>query len=227
VTEQPGPAAPWRRLVARAVGALTGTDGVVTSVATDVPLVALTVDDGPHPSTTPALLDVLARHGVSATFFVIGSAARAHPDLLSRTAAEGHELGNHLERDEPSVLLASGEFDRQLTDVHAVLAPHGPVRFFRPGSGWFTPRMLRSGSRLGYRCALGSPGLAISSYPDPERLGASLAARCGRGDVVVLHEGTQARSDVATVTDALVTALADRGLTATTLSRLVAATAGS
>jgi peptidoglycan/xylan/chitin deacetylase (PgdA/CDA1 family) len=222
----PDRAARWPQLIAQAVGTLTGTD-VVSSVATDAALVALTVDDGPHPATTPALLDVLADNGVSATFFVMGSRAREHPDLLARAAAEGHELANHLERDEPSALLAAAEFDRQLADVHGVLAPHGPVRFFRPGSGWFTPRMLRSGARLGYRCALGSPGLAISSYPEPVRLGASLAARCGRGDVVVLHEGSASRADVATVAGALVTGLARRGLTATTLSRLVATSSPS
>jgi peptidoglycan/xylan/chitin deacetylase (PgdA/CDA1 family) len=57
--------------------------------------VALTFDDGPHPQLTPALLDLLARRGVKATFFVIGKNVNAHPDIVARIVAEGHEIGNH------------------------------------------------------------------------------------------------------------------------------------
>jgi peptidoglycan/xylan/chitin deacetylase (PgdA/CDA1 family) len=214
-------AARWPQVLARVVSAVSCGE-VITSVPTRAPLVAVTVDDGPDPSTTPALLEVLARHHVRATFFMLGSRARPHGDLLAAVAAAGHELGNHLERDEPSVLLPAAEFDRQLRAVHDLLAPHGPVAFFRPGSGWFRPRMLRAGARLGYRCALGSPGLAVSAYPDPGAVGAGLAARCGAGDVVVLHEGLPARAAVAEVAEALIAGLAGHGLTPTTLSALTA-----
>lgn len=58
-------------------------------------LVCLTFDDGPDPRHTPRLLDVLAEHGVAATFFVIGRNAERHPELIDRIAREGHLLGNH------------------------------------------------------------------------------------------------------------------------------------
>jgi peptidoglycan/xylan/chitin deacetylase (PgdA/CDA1 family) len=57
--------------------------------------IALTFDDGPHPTWTPQLLDVLRRHQATATFFVVGSQAASHPLLLRRLAAEGHEVANH------------------------------------------------------------------------------------------------------------------------------------
>src|SRR5262249_10657688 len=57
--------------------------------------VCLTFDDGPDPTYTPAVLDVLKSHAVSATFFVIGQKAERHPDLIRRMAAEGHVIGNH------------------------------------------------------------------------------------------------------------------------------------
>ncbi|WP_394214845.1 polysaccharide deacetylase family protein [Brachybacterium vulturis] len=56
---------------------------------------ALTFDDGPSPETTPRLLDILAEHQVRATFFVLGSQARAFPEILARQIAEGHEVANH------------------------------------------------------------------------------------------------------------------------------------
>lgn len=215
-------AARWPRLVADAVSRVAGVR-VVASIRTAAPLVALTVDDGPHPATTPALLDVLAEAGARATFFLIGEHAERHPGLVRRIAAEGHELGNHLLSDTPSVLLPAAEFDRQLDRTHQVLAPHGEIRWFRPGSGWFTPRMLRAGARRGYGCALGSPGLAVAAYPRPRRIAVRLAARCGAGDVVVLHEGTPARADVGAVAQMLIRALAARGLRTATISALLAA----
>jgi peptidoglycan/xylan/chitin deacetylase (PgdA/CDA1 family) len=57
--------------------------------------VALTFDDGPHPSSTPRVLDVLGELGVTATFFVVGRNVRAHPELVARTVAEGHRVGSH------------------------------------------------------------------------------------------------------------------------------------
>jgi cellulose synthase/poly-beta-1,6-N-acetylglucosamine synthase-like glycosyltransferase/peptidoglycan/xylan/chitin deacetylase (PgdA/CDA1 family)/spore germination protein YaaH len=57
--------------------------------------IALTFDDGPDPEWTPAILDILKREHVPATFFVIGKNGQAHPDLLRRIVNEGHELGNH------------------------------------------------------------------------------------------------------------------------------------
>jgi cellulose synthase/poly-beta-1,6-N-acetylglucosamine synthase-like glycosyltransferase/peptidoglycan/xylan/chitin deacetylase (PgdA/CDA1 family)/spore germination protein YaaH len=58
-------------------------------------LLALTFDDGPDPRWTPAILDILQREQVPATFFIIGKNGQAYPDLVRRIVAEGHELGNH------------------------------------------------------------------------------------------------------------------------------------
>ena len=57
--------------------------------------VALTFDDGPDSEWTPKILDILKEHQVLATFFIVGSSAESHPDLIQRILEEGHELGNH------------------------------------------------------------------------------------------------------------------------------------
>ena len=57
--------------------------------------VALTFDDGPNDAATPELLEVLAKHGVSATFFMIGNFARQRPEIVRQVAAAGHLIGNH------------------------------------------------------------------------------------------------------------------------------------
>lgn len=67
----------------------------VNAVRTSRAAVALTFDDGPHPTHTPVLLDILARYNVKATFYVIGQMVRRYPEILHRIVAEGHEVGNH------------------------------------------------------------------------------------------------------------------------------------
>ncbi|ULH14439.1 polysaccharide deacetylase family protein [Deinococcus sp. KNUC1210] len=60
--------------------------------------VALTFDDGPDPHTTPAVLEALEAAGVQATFFVLAPLAQAHPDLIARMRAQGHEVELHAQR---------------------------------------------------------------------------------------------------------------------------------
>ena len=67
----------------------------ISSVATTNRSISLTFDDGPHPETTPRVLDVLAKYSAKATFFVIGKHVEAHRSVAERIVAEGHELGNH------------------------------------------------------------------------------------------------------------------------------------
>ena len=190
------------RPVARLAGVLSGSR-VVASVATCEHHIALTIDDGPHPATTPDLLRVLRRHNAQATFFLIGERAQCRPDLVRRIAADGHEMADHLMHDEPSIRLPAAEFRRQLTQVHELLAPFGDVVFFRPGSGWFTRRMLRDAAAQGYACALGTPLLLVADYRNPRDT-----------------EGAESRAPVAIAADALLVELAHRNLRATTLSEL-------
>ena len=70
--------------------------GCVEALAdTDSPPIALTFDDGPDPSVTPLVLEVLRANGITATFFLIGKNVERHPALAARILAEGHEIGNH------------------------------------------------------------------------------------------------------------------------------------
>src|SRR2546430_4197491 len=65
------------------------------SVHVDGPYIAITFDDGPSETLTPKLLDLLAAHHIKATFFVIGENVAEHPEIVTRAAREGHEIGNH------------------------------------------------------------------------------------------------------------------------------------
>ncbi|MCB1225268.1 MAG: polysaccharide deacetylase family protein [Verrucomicrobiales bacterium] len=66
-----------------------------SSVSTQQPVVAMTFDDGPHPTNTPRLLKILRDRNIKATFFVVGKNAQAYPQIIRQILAEGHEIGNH------------------------------------------------------------------------------------------------------------------------------------
>lgn len=204
----------------RAVGAVLG-GRVLFAVPTRAPRWALTVDDGPSPATTPALLDVLARHGARATFFLLGEEAERHPDLVARIAGEGHELGNHTWRDEPTWALPVPEFRERLRATQRTLAAHGPVRWFRPGSGWPTAEHLAVAEADGLRGVLGGAVAIGGAGAGTARTPARLDVVVRRGAILVLHEGTPARRAVAATVDALLTRTARRGLAAVTLTDLV------
>jgi peptidoglycan/xylan/chitin deacetylase (PgdA/CDA1 family) len=101
--------------------------------------IALTFDDGPDPTTTPAILDVLRDYGLRATFFVIGARAEQHPELIERIVGEGHALGNHTYYHRDLTKLPSESVQRELQDTQAAidhaLGYHYRVTLFRPPCG--------------------------------------------------------------------------------------------
>jgi peptidoglycan/xylan/chitin deacetylase (PgdA/CDA1 family) len=211
---------PWREPAARVLSRLLPAD-VLCYVDTEARVFALTFDDGPHPATTPALLDVLGKHSARATFFLIGERVAGNEAIVGRIAAEGHEVANHLMRDERSALVPAARFRRELAEVTSLLRRYGPVRWVRPGSGWFTPRMLRAAVEQDLRMVLGTVAAMHAGVPGDQRITARLLADIRPGSIVVLHEGTAERTGVVEATDELLAGLSRNGLTAVTVSELV------
>jgi peptidoglycan-N-acetylglucosamine deacetylase len=167
-----------------------------TLVAGDDPAeVALTFDDGPNEAATPELLDVLARHGVRATFFAMGDFARLRPELVRRVVAEGHLLGNHT-MSHPTLSVASGaRVCAELADCSAVLEDIAGVKvqYFRPPFGARRPMVLRAARELGLTPVMWN----VTGY-DWEPIGVDgivtnlergIARNRARGSNLLLHDG--------------------------------------
>lgn len=99
--------------------------------------IALTFDDGPNPTTTPRILDTLARENVPATFFVVGKRVAGNEALLRRMQAQGEEIGNHSWSHADLTQLTPVEIRHQVTDTQAALVAAGirSPRLFRPPYG--------------------------------------------------------------------------------------------
>ena len=186
-------------------------------------LIGLSFDDSPHATLTPRILDVLAAHGAHATFFMVGDHVVGNEQIVRRLIAEGHEVGNHMMSDSSSAALPPAEFERQLRQTHALLAPFGPVRWFRPGHGWFNRRMLDQLQRHGYQCAMAS-AYALEFLPVTAPYAARHILRNVRpGGVIVLHDGAADRERTVAVLERILPELHRRGYQVVTLSELVAA----
>jgi peptidoglycan/xylan/chitin deacetylase (PgdA/CDA1 family) len=113
--------------------------------------IALTYDDGPNDDATERLLEVLARHEVHATFFLIGSFARQRPALARAIAAAGHLVGNHTMTHPWLSWQSATRIREELAGCNAVLEDTlgAPVRFFRPPHGARRPVVLRTARELG------------------------------------------------------------------------------
>jgi peptidoglycan/xylan/chitin deacetylase (PgdA/CDA1 family) len=187
------------------------------------PMVALTIDDAPDPLTTPAILDTLRAHDARATFFVItGQVDRAAP-LVDRMRREGHEIGNHFTSDRASIHLDSAAFERDLAAADSALGAYGPVRWARPGSGWYSRRMVRTMKRTGYGCALGSIYPVDVAHPWPALSARYILAHARPGAIVILHDRDHRGVRTAEVLGRVLPELRERGYRVVTLSELAGA----
>ncbi|WP_456951103.1 polysaccharide deacetylase family protein [Geodermatophilus sp. SYSU D00698] len=160
--------------------------------------VALTFDDGPHPSSTPLVLDLLGELGVRATFFCVGRNVRAHPDLVRRVVAEGHQVGSHsCTHPHPAGVRLGALAEEYRSGRSAVAEVLGrDVALFRPPNGHLT---LTSASMV--RCQGLAPWLWTVD-PQDWRPGvtagdiAGIAGAAGSGDVVLLHDWVEKPTDV-------------------------------
>jgi peptidoglycan/xylan/chitin deacetylase (PgdA/CDA1 family) len=175
---------------------LDGTDHTVWRMPQDdPPTVYLTIDDGPNPTATEALLDVLARHQAKATFFVIDKHLTTETaPLVRRAFDEGHAVGLH-SHTRWLMLKTPGGFAKSLERAAVrmeQLTSHQPCRAFRPHGGNRSATMIAGAGRAGYK-VIGWGWMLWDFNWFRERtadaLVPRLADRASPGDIIVIHDG--------------------------------------
>jgi peptidoglycan/xylan/chitin deacetylase (PgdA/CDA1 family) len=152
--------------------------------------VALTFDDGPWPTSTPILLDLLARHNLQATFFVVGRQAEKHPELIAAILAQGHTIGNHsLRHDSLLMLRRPKTLQKDIHTTQEILQKSGITPcVFRPPAGITNPRLRQVLARekllaVNYSCrAMDGGNRNIAN------LAGKILARLRPGDIIMLHD---------------------------------------
>jgi peptidoglycan/xylan/chitin deacetylase (PgdA/CDA1 family) len=196
----------------------------------DRPLFALTFDDGPDPGGTRAVLAVLARHGVRATFFIIGERAARHPELVAELAAAGHQIENHsLRHSWATPFLSRFRLAAELKKTQEIVTSASggarAPRWFRPPIGILSPPVASAARRVGLRlCGWSCKSRDGLSFTGADAALARLKKGLRPGAILLLHDAAERGGHTpvaATVLEALLPIAKERGLRPVTLDELV------
>jgi len=154
--------------------------------------IALTFDDGPNDPYTFQLLDILARHSVKATFFMVGKYVDRRPDIACAVADAGHVVGNHT-YTHPNLILRSGwqvrdeiaRCERALRDA----VGERYSRLFRPPFGGRRPATLRIIRQMGWTPVMWNVTGFDWDAKSAEFIEGKVTRQVKGGDVVLLHDG--------------------------------------
>jgi len=155
------------------------------------PGVALTFDDGPHPEGTPAILELLAHHGATATFFVVGEQVRRRPALLERVRSSGHQVALHGDRHRLQLRLSRAAVIADLRRGAAAIedALGERPRWHRPPYGIYSPAGLAAARAAGLTPVLWSRwGKDWRRLTTPARIARRATHGLLPGDVILLHD---------------------------------------
>ena len=201
----------------------------VWHVPTDLPLVALTFDDGPLPDWTPRVLDILDRLAVPATFFLVGEHVRKHPELVAAGRYDGHEVGNHTWSHTDLGRLDADEALSQLRAAHEEIAAQlgRTPRLLRPPWGHLGGSTLVAADLLGYDVVLWSQLMPERQYAgDPAGFVRRVVADARPGSILLAHDvGDPCRLITVDNLAAIVGALRAKGLRLVAVSQLLASAA--
>ncbi len=169
-----------------------GLCDVVTRFETTESEIWLTIDDGPDPDDTPAILDLLAAHGAQATFFLIGERAERYPELIDRIVSAGHSIGTHTHTHPMANFWCAGR-GRVVRELDASLAvlnrSEQPVRLYRSPVGiknFFLRRALRERS---LHCVAWTIRSGDALARDVSTVVSKVEQGVQPGAIVLMHEG--------------------------------------
>jgi peptidoglycan/xylan/chitin deacetylase (PgdA/CDA1 family) len=165
------------------------TPNVIYRLRVEAPIVALSFDDGPHPTFTPQVLDILQRYNARATFFLIGERALLYPELVAQIKAAGHQVGNHYYRNGPTFGHSDAEFVRYLQQTEAAIGLTEEPKLFRAPGGVAWPKQLRLARALGYKYILGSAYPNDPMHPPVWYISWLIEKNLAPGTIVILHDG--------------------------------------
>ncbi|MBQ9805415.1 MAG: polysaccharide deacetylase family protein [Clostridia bacterium] len=193
------------------------------SAKTQSKKIALTFDDGPHPSQTKRILDVLDRYHVHATFFMVGVNIENYPDAAKEVIARGHEVGNHTYSHAKIGNMSESDVDRELERCEEILdelcdyEPH----LFRPPQGALSDAVEGCSFEHDYRLVLWSLDTRDWEVKNTDQIVKKVLSSIQGGDIVLMHDYIGTHSRTAEALEILLPELIARGYEPVTVSELL------
>jgi peptidoglycan-N-acetylglucosamine deacetylase len=194
--------------------------GVIYFAKTTQKIIALTIDDSPDSNTTPKLLEVLRYHQARATFFIISDKVRKNELIISQMVEQGHEIGNHLTKDEPSIKLSPEKFEEKLLEAHNILTQFSITYWLRPASGLYNHMMVKIAQKYGYRVVLGSIFPLDTHIHSSWFASSHILLNARPGSIIILHDNGDRGERTALTLEKILPELTRRGYRVVTLSEL-------
>ncbi len=199
-----------------------------TGLAPGTKQLALTYDDGPNDPHTLRLLEVLARHGVRATFFLIGRYVHQRPEIAREIVKAGHVVGNHTFTHPLLTFKSAAEIRQELAGCRAALehALGEHSNLFRPPFGGRRPAVLRIARELGLEPVMWNVTGYDWSAPPSAVIERKVRKQIRGGDVILLHDGGHKqmgadRSQTVLATDHLITKYKSEGYGFVTIPQML------
>src|SRR5215213_2123640 len=215
-TGQVGPLT-WPKLLGRRSGPLVRAAPAArparASASRSAGVVYLTFDDGPTPTWTPRVLDLLARSRARATFFVVGRSVATWPGLVRRAYAAGHGVGNHTWSHRRLTGLRGRSLTAEVGATSAVIgrATGARPRCLRPPYGTVDAASVYQARALGLRLTMWDVDPYDWRRPGAGVIAGRVLSRVGSGDVVLLHDGGGDRSQTVAALQQVLASLSARG----------------
>jgi len=201
-----------------------------TGLARGTKQLALTYDDGPNDPHTLRLLEVLVKHNVHATFFLIGRFVQQRPDIVRQIVEAGHVVGNHTFTHPLLTLKSAVEVRKELTNCRSALqdAIGEHSRLFRPPFGGRRPAVLRVARELGLQPVMWNVTGYDWTAPPAEVIEQKVSRQIHGGDVILLHDGGHRqigadRSQTVVATDHLIARYKSEGYEFVTIQQMLGA----
>ena len=187
-----------------------------------LPYIALTFDDGPHPSHTPRLLNILKSHNVKETFYVTGQNAARYPGIIQRIVAEGHELGNHTWGHPNLTKLSDASVRSELDRCNQAIVNAVGIkpRTFRPPYGALSSRQrVWINQQYGYPIVFWSVDPRDWKDRNASIVSSRLLSQTRNGSILLLHD---IHSSSVSAVPQTINGLISKGYQFVTVSQLLA-----
>lgn len=201
--------------------AVPEADGAMDRVPSERRIVALTFDDGPDARYTPAVLDALRDAGATATFFVVGENAIAHPEIVSRMLEEGHEVAVHTQTHPRLESLPAAGFADEVDECIVTLRSLGvEPRWYRPPRGYRDANQEYFAVARGLEVVLWSQCFESHHHKTAESMAHRVARATRPGDIVLAHDGLGDRTMTVDAVPIYLEEMARRGFEVVSLGDL-------